>query len=135
MDKTLELKLKIYTKALASLEEVLKQDKSEIVKDSAIKRFEYTFEASWKTAKTFLSEIFGVDVFSPKECFRELGRNKILSAGDVEKALLMTDDRNKSVHNYDEKFAGQLYAKIANDYFGLLKTILENINKTNLAKK
>ncbi len=48
--------------ALLTLEEILTLDvSSDIIRDAAIQRFEYTFEAVWKAGKRFLLEIEGVD--------------------------------------------------------------------------
>ena len=54
MANTLNLKLKEFKKALASLIGALGEKKSDLVRDSVIKRFEYTFELAWKSAKMFL---------------------------------------------------------------------------------
>jgi len=89
MDQTLNLKLNEFRETLNSLEVALKEEKNDLIRDSVIKRFEYNFELCWKTAKVFLSQKFGVDIFSPKECFRELRRNKLLSDKETELLLKM----------------------------------------------
>ena len=123
MDQTLDLKLKEFQKTLASLEMALKEQKSDLVRDSVIKRFEYTFEIGWKTAKIFLSQKFGVDIFSPKECFREMRKNKLISDEDTEVSLKMTDHRNEIIHTYNEDFSDEVCEKIKEDYFKLLGNI------------
>lgn len=45
-----------FEKAILRLAEVLKEIKTDIVRDSAIKRFEITFDLSWKAVKAFLEE-------------------------------------------------------------------------------
>ena len=112
MDNTLILKLKGFQKTLITLKEALNERKSDLIRDSVIKRFEYTFEVCWKTIKVFLNEKFGIDIFSPKECFRELRKNKLISDEQTELLLKMTDDRNKIIHTYDEDFSDELYEKI-----------------------
>ena len=42
--------------ALSRLKEALNLPKSDIVRDSAIQRFEFTMDLAWKTVKTFLEE-------------------------------------------------------------------------------
>ncbi|MEW5766292.1 MAG: nucleotidyltransferase substrate binding protein [bacterium] len=42
-----------------------------IVRDAAIQRFEYTFEAIWKFLKEYLKQEEGIMCNSPKSCFRE----------------------------------------------------------------
>uniref|UniRef100_A0A7C4QX69 DUF86 domain-containing protein n=1 Tax=candidate division CPR3 bacterium TaxID=2268181 RepID=A0A7C4QX69_UNCC3 len=129
MDQTLKLKLKDFSKALKGLNEALGKGKSDLVRDSVIKRFEYNFELCWKTTKVLLYEKFGKDVFSPKECFRELLRNHLLEDTDVELLLRMTNDRNEIVHSYDEKFAEKIYSRIKKDYYPILKKLNEVIRK------
>lgn len=122
MDKTLELKLKTFKKALDSLEKALAAGKSDMVRDSSIQRFEYSYELCWKTAKVFLKEYFGSEVFSPKPCFRELRKNQLITDSDTEILLEMVNDRNLATHTYNEKFAIELYKKIKSKYY---KTILK----------
>ncbi|MFH1541378.1 MAG: HI0074 family nucleotidyltransferase substrate-binding subunit [Elusimicrobiota bacterium] len=125
MDNTLILKLKKFQKTLITLKEALDERKNDLIRDSVIKRFEYTFELCWKTIKVFLNEKFGIDIFSPKECFRELRKNKLISDEQTELLLRMTDDRNKIIHTYDEDFSDELYKKIKGDYYNLFKKIYE----------
>ena len=40
-------RLQTAKRALASLESVLREPKTDIVRDASIQRFEFTFEASW----------------------------------------------------------------------------------------
>ena len=58
-------------RAVDRLAEVVAMPKPEVVRDSAIKRFEITFDMSWKTLKAFLQERYGVNVASPKEAFAQ----------------------------------------------------------------
>lgn len=127
MDQTFQLKLEEFKKAIDTLNEAIAVEKSTLVRDSVIKRFEYTFELAWKTAKVLLNDKFGVKVTAPKECFREL-RNKVaLSDQDVEDLLEMTDDRNEVIHTYKEAFANELYEKIVSQYAPLLQKVYKMI--------
>ncbi len=129
MARTLALKLEQLKAALKSLAEALSLGGNDftIVRDSAIKRFEYCFELSWKASKEFLRDRLGVDVFSPKECWRELKRNQIIDEAQTEKLLQMTDDRNNIVHTYNEQLADILYQKIKQEYYQTLKNVYQNI--------
>ncbi len=86
-----------------------KEKKTEIVRDSAIKRFEFTFDLAWKTLKAYLKKEKGISCFSPKECFREAFRQGLIDYDEL--WLKMTDWRNEAVHSYIEKFAEDLYEK------------------------
>lgn len=129
MDQTLKLKLQEFEKLLLSLEEVVKQEKTAVIRDSVIKRFEYTFEIAWKTAKVLLEERFGAQTFSPKDCFRALRANQLISDEDTEALLKMTDDRNEVIHTYKETFAEALYQSIKERHAPLLRNIFTILSK------
>lgn len=57
MDSTVILVLQEFKKALSTLDEALQADPKDVfVRDASVKRFEYSFELCWKTAKAHLSE-------------------------------------------------------------------------------
>ncbi len=105
-----EASRKQYQKAVARLDEILQKEKNEINRDAAIKRFEFTFDLSWKAVKAFLEEEKGIICLSPKECLREAYRQALIEYEDL--WLAMTDWRNQSVHRYSEEFASDLYKKL-----------------------
>ncbi len=129
MDKTLNYKLKDFEQSLETLKESLDQEQNDFIKDAVIKRFEYCFELCWKTTKVFLNEKFGVDIYSPKECFRELRRNKLLTDEKTEALLKMINDRNEIIHTYNEKFADELHKKITDEYYKLMKKVFEVVSE------
>lgn len=123
MDQTLILKLTEFNKAVNSLKIALNEPHNPIIRDSVIKRFEFTYELAWKNAKVYLNEKFGVDVFSPKDVFRELRKNDLIGEEETETLLLMVDERNKIIHTYSETFSDELYQKIKTGYFTLLEKL------------
>lgn len=129
MDKTLNLKIKEFKEAIDRLKESLGQENNEFIRDSIIKRFEFAFELSWKTAKIYLREREGTDVFSPKECWRELRKNNLLSDEETEIFLNITDERNSIIHTYDQKFAKILAEKIRADYYSRLNNLFQVFKK------
>lgn len=114
-----------YFAALERFEEVLKRKKSDIIRDSAIQRFEFTFDLSWKLIKAFLEEKKGIKWTSPKDCFREGYRQGLIEYNEL--WIKMTDWRNLAVHTYSEKFADDLYKKLPKtlELFQLLKKNIE----------
>lgn len=128
MDKTLNLKLKDFHKALQTLNEALEKKKDDIIRDSVIKRFEYAYELCWKTVKLFLRTNKGLDVFSPKDCFRELRNVEVVSDKETEILLQMVNDRNEIIHTYNEKYANELYNEISKKYYKLMRKISENLS-------
>ena len=99
-----------FAKALSRLEEALEQKKSRIVRDAAIKRFEFTFDISWKLMKALLEEKKGIVCASPKECIKLAYNQGII---DFDKTWIdVVDLRNEIVHEYSEEYANGLYAKL-----------------------
>jgi len=87
-------------KILLKLEEVLSSEKSEINRDSAVKRFEIAFDIAWKTLKTYLEGRYGIICKSPKGCIREAFTQGLIDYDDY--WLKIVDLRNSTVHIYSE---------------------------------
>ncbi len=135
MDK-LEKQLKDLNKAVSRLEEALNIATDNrnnklypFLRDSAIQRFEFTFEIFWKLIKTALKQLEGTECNSPKSCMRELFRNKYVEEPELEKLLEMVDDRNLTVHTYHEEIAEDLFNKLKR-YISLIKSVIEKIDET-----
>lgn len=96
--------------AVNRLSEVLQLEKNAIVRDSAIKRFEIAFDLSWKFLKTYLEDIHGIIVASPKNTFREAHKLGIIEYDSI--WLSMTDDRNQIAHIYKEALAEDIFARL-----------------------
>ena len=111
-------------KALSRLNEALAAPKNDIVRDSAIQRFELTIDMAWKLVKTILEEKHGVICHSPKDSFREAYRQKLLSYDEF--WLELVDMRNETSHTYKEEIAESVYSRLpkASQYIGaLLKNV------------
>ena len=106
----LEAQLGDLTKAVSRLAEVLKREKDEFIRDSAIQRFEFCFDLSWKTMKTFLEEYAKVQCVSPRACIREAYRNELIKYDQF--WLKMADMRNQASHTYFEPLAEEIYAAL-----------------------
>jgi nucleotidyltransferase substrate binding protein (TIGR01987 family) len=99
---------------------------SELERDGAIQRFEFTYEAVWKFAQAYLETHEGIQVPSPRAVFRGLGKVGVLLDGETLLALEMSDDRNRTVHTYIEAVARQIFEKLP-DYAPLLHAIAARI--------
>ena len=114
-------------KALETLKELLGPDSpTKIERDAAIQRFEYTFEAMWKTAKQYLLDIEGLDIGSPKGVIRGFFQNGVLNEEQTNLALSMVDDRNLTSHTYDETLAKQIFHQL-DDYANLMDKWLQTM--------
>lgn len=120
-------KFENYSKALKRLEDSLKRDEfDELVLDAVIQRFEFTYELSWKLIKSYLSYNGIADVRTPREAFKEAFAAGIIKEGDV--WIDMLDDRNLTSHTYDEVEAREIFEKIKNKYFIILKGLKDNLS-------
>ncbi|MCF6093418.1 nucleotidyltransferase substrate binding protein [Microaerobacter geothermalis] len=114
--------------ALKTLEEVLKINKpTAIERDASIQRFEYTFEVVWKAVKQYLYDIEGLDIASPKGVVRTCREIGILNDEETIKALKMIDDRNLTVHTYNESLAKEILKRLPN-HMSLMKNWLKEVN-------
>ncbi|MDP3723438.1 MAG: HI0074 family nucleotidyltransferase substrate-binding subunit [Candidatus Omnitrophota bacterium] len=109
----LRQRLEVGSSALASLKELLKQPPASLVeRDAAIQRFEYTVEAIWKAAQRYLDIREGLSAGSPKAAVRMCREVGLLDDEQATQALEMMDDRNLTVHTYNERIAQQIYANL-----------------------
>ena len=92
--------------------------------DLVVKRFEFTFEMSWKALKRYLS-FLGIEAKNPRMVFKEAYAQGICT--DEEIWLNMIEQRNLSSHIYDEiQVKGILAKKEAyKNAFLLLKESIE----------
>ncbi len=108
MEKVKE-RLHVARKALTTLQELTsKQNFTALERDAAIQRFEYTFEATWKAAQTFLYELEGVEANSPKSAIRASWQVGLIDESSSQAALRMCEARKMSVHTYNEKLAQEI---------------------------
>lgn len=112
-----------FIKSLQRLEEILGKEESVANRDSAIKRFEFTVELAWKCVQWFLRDQ-KIICRSPKECLKEAFKFGLVE--DDPKWLEMLEDRNLTVHTYDEKTAEEVYGRL-NNYLELLKSLEEKL--------
>jgi nucleotidyltransferase substrate binding protein (TIGR01987 family) len=99
--------------ALRSLEEIVpRASGAALERDAAILRFQYSLEAIWKAAQHYLRERDGIETGSPKQTIRACLEAGLLDAELAYKALVVVDDRNLTVHTYNETLAQQLVQRL-----------------------
>lgn len=128
MEKLKE-RISLFQKALTTLEEILKEENSKIIRDAAIQRFEYTVETMWKALKEYLFKLEGVDTQTPKSCIRAAMQSKLFNVNEAEVLLQMIDDRNLTSHTYIEEIAANIYDRLP-EYTSLMKKILLKISNS-----
>ncbi len=117
-----------FEKSIQRLEEILKEEETVANRDSAIKRFEFTVELAWKCVQKFLREQ-EIICRSPKECLKEAFKFGLIE--DDPRWLEMFEDRNLTVHTYNETTAEEVYERLSNylEVFELLKEKLNQFQK------
>ncbi|MEA2081532.1 MAG: HI0074 family nucleotidyltransferase substrate-binding subunit [Elusimicrobiota bacterium] len=129
MESRLKFKINNAQKAFQTFEDILKEPYSLMMRDAAIQRFEYTFESVWKMLKELLKEDKGVIANFPKTVFRSIFSAGWINEQETKMCLDMTDDRNETVHIYNEKIAEKIFAELK-EYCKLMKKILETAKET-----
>lgn len=106
-------RLSVARRALGTLRSLpLDAGVTDVVRDAAIQRFEYTFEAVWKAAQQYLRDHEGVAIASPKGTVRHSFQAGILSDLDARVAMTMADDRNLTAHTYNEELAKAIFSRL-----------------------
>jgi len=108
-----------YNKSLKRLEEILAQASSEMQRDATIQRFEFTVELAWKSLQVRLRQD-GIRCRSPKDCLQAAFEQGLIS--DDESWFRLMEDRNLTVHTYNEATAEEVYSRIPS-YLSLFKEL------------
>ena len=101
--------LRLLDTALTRLEGALAQPVNEFVRDSAIQRFEFTFELFWKSLKAYAEES-GVEVYSPRDSVRTAFQLGLIQ--EHPDWFRMLEDRNLTSHIYSEATAETIYSHL-----------------------
>lgn len=113
-------RIQSFHQALERLQEALEAEQTSLNRDAAIQRFEFTVELAWKSIQKFLATE-QIVCQSPKSCFQEAFQFGLIE--DDERWTAMMDDRNLTVHTYNEELAKEIFSRLP-DYIPLL-TILD----------
>lgn len=105
-----ELQREYFEKALARLGEVLLLPEDEIVRDSLIQRFEFTYEMAWKTLFRFLADRGETMAAKAWDVFPVAFQSRLID--DAEVWDEMRKLRNDTSHEYNQARAIQAAAFI-----------------------
>lgn len=123
-----KLDLSPLRRSLTALRKVTRMDlEDEVVRDAAIKRFEFTYEIAWKMMKRHLEWAgqSGLSALPRRELFRLAARSSLIE--DPARWFTYHDGRNLTSHTYDEANARQVVA--------LLRDFVKDTNKLLIALK
>jgi len=101
-------------------------DEDDIIRDSAIKRFEFTIDTLWKYLKRYLVDVKGrsMESSSPKPIFRECFNDGLITEEETVLAITMVDSRNMTSHTYKDEVANEI-GKHLHNYFLLMEKIIQ----------
>jgi nucleotidyltransferase substrate binding protein (TIGR01987 family) len=105
----LQQQVEFLARAIQRLADALAQPKNEFIRDSAIQRFEFTFELGWKVLKRYLS-VKGIEARSPRDALRGAFEQGLID--DDPAWLAMIELRNLTSHTYDERIAERIFAQL-----------------------
>lgn len=128
---TKKLVLLSLEKAVVSLDEVLGIDKTVIVRDATIQRFEYTYELCWKMMKRFLVMDEGrekVESLHRKDLFRLAAEKGLI--GDAAAWFDFHQARNETSHTSEEERAEQVY-EVARRFAPAARALLRELERRN----
>ena len=123
-EKLLKL-MRALDSALFRLEDVLKQPANEYMRDSALQRFEFTFELFWKNLKG-VSDFSGNPVFSPRDALRSAFQLGLIA--DDPEWFKMLEDRNLTSHAYQEAIAQLIYSHLPK-YLRMMQEVFAELKK------
>lgn len=130
----MELDLTSLEKAVASLDEVLRQKKTVFIRDAAIQRFEYTYGLCWKFIKRWLeteSGHVGADRLGIKDLYRKGAETGLIVNPsewfDFHKA------RNETAHTYNDGKAEEVYEEVKR-FLIRAKELLEELKRRKDAR-
>lgn len=128
--KNVDFKYMNLKKAYVKLQEVsnLYDGHDEIIRDSLIQRFEFTYELTHKTLKEAM-QYLGVTLENsfPRTIFKKAYVNNLISDDMVWIHLL--EDRNSKSHIYNEKLADEVANLIVKDYVKAIGELIDNLEK------
>lgn len=116
-----------FEKAFTQLENtVLIKAPNDAERAGLIQFFEVAFELAWKTLKDYLESV-GYITQSPREAIKQAFQSQLISNGQA--WLEALDNRNLTVHTYDEKIAVSIESSIRRSYYPELKKFREDFGK------
>jgi len=119
-------RLENFGSAFVLLKEAFEKDPAEmsdLEKEGAVQRFEYTFELAWKTLKDYLV-YSGVsfDQITPRSVIKQAFAAKIIKDGQT--WIDMLEQRNLMAHTYDSETFEAVFGNISQRYVDALAQVI-----------
>lgn len=100
------------------------KDPSEAEKMGIIQSFEVVFELSWKVLQDYL-KARGYDIAGPKPVLRQAFKDGIVDDGHA--WLKALDNRNETVHTYDETKAEEIVSNVKSEYVQVVTALYNKL--------
>jgi nucleotidyltransferase substrate binding protein (TIGR01987 family) len=95
---------------------------SDLEKEGAIQRFEYTFELAWKTLKDYLVyNGVAFDQITPRSVIKQAFAAKIIQDGQT--WIEMLDQRSLMSHTYDDESFRIAFDSISRSYLAVIEQV------------
>jgi nucleotidyltransferase substrate binding protein (TIGR01987 family) len=120
-----------FERAFLLLQEAFARDPekmSDLEKEGAIQRFEYTFELAWKTLKDYL--VYSGVVFeqiTPRSVIKQAFAAKIIRDGQT--WIDMLEQRNLMSHTYDDESFKIAFSSISRSYLTAIEQVFTWLKK------
>lgn len=113
--------------SVGRLLEAVALEKTTIVRDAVIQRFEFSFEAVWKLLQIYL-QYLGHECSGSRTAIRKaFAEQLILTSEEADIWFQMIEDRNLTSHAYDEELSERIYTNIVNRYAYLLQEMVKKL--------
>lgn len=128
--RSIEFKYINLKKAYIKLKEVsdIYDGENDIIRDSLIQRFEFTYELTHKTLREFMKYL-GVTLENsfPRTIFKKAYVNNLIS--DDKTWINLLEDRNSTSHIYSEDMVKEIADRIIKDYVSAIGELIDNLEK------
>ncbi|MBI5293612.1 MAG: nucleotidyltransferase substrate binding protein [Chloroflexi bacterium] len=126
MPANTQVDLTAFESALARLGEALAEAETELIRDAAIQRFEFTFELAWKTTMR-VEQASGLESgASPRQVIKVAFKADWID--DNELWLTMLNDRNRTSHAYNRIVAEEIFDRLP-EYRDALSGLLARLKR------
>lgn len=121
-----------FLRVATRLQEAVGQQGGDILRDATIQRFEFTFEAAWKTLQLFLLHQ-GFEATGPRQVLKQaFPFGLIQTPEEADVWLAMLEDRNLTTHTNRETLAEAIAANIRAHYAARLADMAERVAALSL---
>ena len=114
--------------SIVKLQAVLLLEKTDVVRDSSIKRYEICYELAWKALQESLKNEGLEACNSPKDCFKKAFKLGLIKNEEI--FANMVQSRNLTAHTYNEALADKIYLAL-DSYLQVLDDLAKNIKIRN----